>query len=150
MKEISLTKGKVAYVSDIDYAEVRKRKWFCSGNYAATGRRGKFILLHRFIAILKGIGDAEQIDHINGDTYNNTRSNLRSVTRSQNHMNQHVTWAKSGVKGVYPNGYNWQARLRLDGKRINLGTYDTIEEAAEARRKGALKYYGKFANKVNP
>lgn len=151
MKEIPLTKGKVAYVSDIDYPEVRERKWHCYSGYAATWNCGKHILPHRFIAVLKGIDDAEEIDHIDGNTYNCIRSNLRAVTHQQNCMNRHSISAKSGVKGVYPNtGGHWIARLKLDGKIINLGTYDTIPEAAEARRKGALKHYGKFANKVHP
>lgn len=155
MKEIPLTKGKVAYVSDIDYPEVRKKKWCCSGKYAATYSYRKTILLHRFISVLKNIlkdiDDAKQIDHIDGNTYNCTRSNLRSVTNQQNNMNSHATWARSGVRGVYTtrNGHRWTARLVLDGKTICLGIYDTIPEAAEARRKGELKYYGEFANRKN-
>lgn len=153
MKEIQLTKGRVAYVSDIDYPEVRKHKWHCygkGGKYAGTYNYGKRILLHRFIAILKGIGDAGEIDHINGDTSNCTRSNLRVVTRSENNMNCHTVRAKSGVRGVYRSCHRWRAQLGLNGKLINLGTYGTIEEAAKARRKGALKYFGRFANKEIP
>lgn len=151
MKEIPLTKGKVAYISDIDYPEVRKYKWHCNNRYAQRGSRGKRIYLHRFIAILKGIGDAEQIDHIDGDASNCTRSNLRAATNQQNQMNCNVTWAKSGIRGVYLNRHGrWQARLGLNGKQIGLGAYDTIEEATEARRKGELKYYGRFASKDTP
>lgn len=153
MKEILLTKGKVAYVSDIDYPEVRERKWCCSGKYAATYSDRKTILLHSFVSVLKNtlkdIDDVKQIDHIDGNTYNCTRSNLRSVTSQQNSMNSHATWAGSGVRGVYANrnGRRYTARLVLDGKTICLGVYDTISEAAEERRTGELKYYGEFANK---
>ena len=105
MKEVLLTRGKVAQVSNKDWTHVRKRKWYCSGKngrYPQTSNGGKPITLHRFIAKLKGIGNAIQIDHRDGDTFNNTRRNLRAATNQQNQMNRKVVTAKSGVKGVFP------------------------------------------------
>lgn len=151
MKTIPLTRGKIAFVSDRDYAFLRKFKWYCAGKrdrpYAQTWNGGKPILMHRMVAERAGYGEAKQIDHRDGNRLNNTRQNLRPATNAQNQMNRRVVLAQSGVKGVYPNtNGKWQARLMVGGKIYNFGTYDTLAEAAEARRQAEKKYFGKFAN----
>jgi hypothetical protein len=61
-------------------------------------------------------------------------------------MNRHVVLARSGVKGVYANTHGrWQARLMVNRKILNFGTYDTIAEAAAARRKAEREHFGEFA-----
>lgn len=87
-------------------------------------------------------------DHINGNTLDNRRSNLRVVTRTQN--NQNVTIRKhnkSGYKGVSleKKTGRWVAVIQANNKRIHLGTFDTPEEAYAAYCEAAKKYHGKFA-----
>jgi DNA-binding XRE family transcriptional regulator len=57
---------------------------------------------------------------------------------------------KSGVKGVsFDKERNkWVAQIKVGGKSINLGRYETLEEAAEARRQAERKYL-KNAGEVN-
>lgn len=43
--------------------------------------------------------------------------------------------AKSGIPGIYNNRGKWQVQLYREGKKIHLGCYDTIEEAAAAKEK---------------
>lgn len=76
------------------------------------------------------------IDHINGDPLDNSIGNLRDVTPQQNQKNcfRRVD-NKSGVTGVSraPRNRGWVAKIRVDGRQVHLGTFDTIEEAASAR-----------------
>lgn len=61
----------------------------------------------------------------------------------------------SGYKGVsyVPKRKKYRAYLGLGGKQINLGMYDTAEEAYQARLAGEEKYYKplleKYKDKIN-
>lgn len=91
------------------------------------------------------------VDHEDGDGWNNKWTNLRTATRGQNNHNNHrirsdnksgkagVSWAKQNKK--------WLARVKVDGKVIHLGHYGKLEAAIAARRAGELKYFGKYAPK---
>ena len=77
-----------------------------------------------------------QIDHIDRDRRNNKIDNLRLVTPQQNHFNKGTpSNSTSGVTGVHWRKKNkkWQAHGRLDGKRYNLGYFDSKNDAAAAR-----------------
>jgi hypothetical protein len=90
--------------------------------------------------------EEEYVDHIDGNTLNNQRSNLRIVNRFQNGMNQgkHKN-NTSGYKGVNSNGFNYMARIRVNGERIYIGTYSTVEEAGRAYDNKAKELHGEFA-----
>jgi hypothetical protein len=93
-------------------------------------------------------GDKRCVDHINGAKADNQRSNLRVCTRSQNNMNRAMQGNnKSGFKGVYwcRREEKWLAKVRVDGKRITVGAFDTAESASEAYKAAATQYYGEFA-----
>lgn len=89
MREIKLTKGAVALVSDEDYERVAAYKWYLhSDGYAVRtvvveGRKVK-VLMHRFIM---EAAPGEEIDHINGNRLDNRRENLRRVNRTHNNAN---------------------------------------------------------------
>ena len=123
MREIQLTKGLVAIVDDEDYEIVSVFKWHAQGRpgeeYAVYGRRlqdkKRFFRMHHLIMrrILGGaIPDGVMVDHIDGDRMNNTRSNLRLVTRHQNahNMRQRSNGVSSRYKGVGRHKNRWQAR----------------------------------------
>lgn len=77
----------------------------------------------------------DEIDHINGDRTDNRIENLRDVSRSENNKNKarRLGVAVQGVrKGRHRD--NWTAEIRADGKSIHIGTFDTFEAAAAARR----------------
>lgn len=87
-----------------------------------------------------------QIDHENGVKANNSITNLRLATPVQNQQN------KAGY-GQYSKGVTWrnrirkpfQAKIRVNGDRIHLGSFETEAEAASAYREACLKYHGEFA-----
>lgn len=88
------------------------------------------------------------IDHINGNRSDNKISNLREANHSQNGMNKKMQSNNtSGVRGVYwnRNVKKWHAEVRLKGKRIYLGLFDSLELAELVVSETRLKYHGQFA-----
>jgi hypothetical protein len=93
------------------------------------------------------IGGAE-IDHIDGNPLNNAISNLRLATKTQQQQNTRVRARnRSGLKGAiyHTDRKVWTSRIKVDGKRIFLGTFHTAEEAHDAYCEAATKYFGTFA-----
>lgn len=86
------------------------------------------------------------VDHEDTNKLNNRICNLREATRSQNCCNQgkRVT-NTSGYKGVSPSNGRWKAQINIDGKRKNLGRFDTSELAAAAYAEAAKIHHGNFA-----
>lgn len=89
------------------------------------------------------------VDHINGDTLDNRRENLRVCTQGENLRNRTKLSSQntSGVNGVcwVKKSKKYMAQIRFQYQNIYLGLFDTIEEAAEARREAELAYYGEYA-----
>ena len=148
MKIIALTQGKETIVDDNDYDYLSQFKWCYHKGYAARNIRlenGKqtTIKMHRIII------DCPQgllVDHINGDSLDNRRSNLRIVTNQQNNMNK-KHYSRSGFKGVYFNklAQKWHAQIALNNKVIYLGLFNDLVEAAKAYDKKALELFGEYA-----
>jgi len=88
----------------------------------------------------------KQLDHKNRNKRDNRIENLREATPAQNIANSSRISKASGVKGVIFQDGKPCAVINVDGRKIWLGTFDTIAEAAEAYRKGAEKFYGEFAH----
>jgi hypothetical protein len=88
------------------------------------------------------------IDHKDQDKGNNRWSNLRLATESQNRMNMKPTSLnKSGQRGVSfrKDIAKWHARIKLNGKTVLLGNFDSLEDAVAARKAAEPKYFGEFA-----
>lgn len=113
--------------------------------YARTTVHGRNVYMHRLILGVDGTARAVQVDHIDGDSLNNARSNLRVSTQSQNNMNQVAKRSASGFKGVAPWGRGFRARGCLHGKAYLLGTYANAEDAARAYDAFARQRFGEFA-----
>lgn len=95
---------------------------------------GKNTYIHRYITKCP-IGMV--VDHINRDTSDNRRSNLRVVSRSDNMLNQ------DNVLGVdyRPDIRKWRSRISVGGKEILLGNFDKYEEALLRRAEAERHYY---------
>jgi hypothetical protein len=109
------------------------------GEYHKTVR---YIWLHYYGEWPKGL-----VDHKNRIKSHAYISNLRDVTHTQNQQNK-VSPNPHGYKGVTWRDRKknpWIAKIRVDGARINLGSFPTKEAAAEAYEAACLKYHGEFA-----
>jgi hypothetical protein len=88
------------------------------------------------------------LDHINGDGFDNRIGNLRLATSTQNHGNartpKHNT---SGLKGAYwdKRAGRWLAQIKHQRKQHHLGYFDTAEEAHAAYVEAARRLHGAFA-----
>lgn len=136
--ELQLT----VYLSPQGYAVINRRK------AGRTKGRSEAYPLHRWILVEHdgrdlGEGKMVVIDHVNTDTLDNRRSNLRPATRAQNVVNSDKpVRSATGYRGVSKvRSAKYVARI---GARP-LGTFDTAEEAARAYDQAAREEYGVFA-----
>lgn len=151
---IPLTQGKTAMIDDADLDIISPYKWYAmqvkNRFYAAAHiRYGKhhyrMILMHRLIM---GASTGQQVDHINMDTLDCRRSNLRFCTNAQNQRNRAKHHDNtSGYKGVdwMKSRQKWRARIMIDRKEIHLGLFDDPIKAAEAYDKAAIEHHKSFA-----
>ncbi|MBX9902143.1 MAG: HNH endonuclease [Burkholderiaceae bacterium] len=83
------------------------------------------------------------LDHINGDRSDNRIGNLREVSCSENMKNQrigvkntsgylNISWQKSRLK--------WSVGLKVNGKSINVGRFDSLDDAIKARNEAYIQY----------
>jgi hypothetical protein len=155
MKEIILTQGKTALVDDEDFEELYKYKWHADKHgsiyYAVRSininYKIKHILMHRQIF---GITDKKIfIDHIDHNSLNNQKSNLRICTNQQNQRNSLKQKNTTSIyKGVSLNkkSNKWHSIIIFNNKSIYLGSYINEIDAAKAYDVAAIKYFGEFAN----
>jgi hypothetical protein len=108
-------------------------------------RGGKLttIKLHQFVA---DPPNGLIVDHKNGDTLDNRRSNLRIATKSQNGCNARRVEGSSKYKGVsYSKATNkWVARITKDRRTIALGYFPSELSAADAYDAATVEHHGEF------
>lgn len=152
--EIRLSNGDITIVDAVD-ADLLQLRWQChtSGHnsYATHGSKKHSFSMHRHIMarvtgrpLVKG----EIVDHINGNSLDNRRNNLRLCTHAQNIHNQRLSQRNtSGYKGVSysKKRKKWSAEIKADNVRYKLGHFDTPEAAHEAYCTAATKLFGDFA-----
>lgn len=145
MLEVPLTKGYVALIDDEDADLLANRYWATENGprhvYAQravpAAEGGGKVHLHREVAerAFGPIPKGKVVDHINHDTLDTRRANLRVIPHRANiwHQNGAGRDSKSGVRGVRFRKGRWQAYICEGLKMFTLGTFDTIEEARDAR-----------------
>jgi hypothetical protein len=92
--------------------------------------------VHRLVAMtfLENSNQYPDVDHKNNIKSDNRVENLQWCSHSQNRQNTPLRKDNiSGVKGVYKLKDKYKAHITIDGIRIHIGTYETIEEARDAR-----------------
>jgi hypothetical protein len=108
------------------------------------GKKVKHVYLHRMIM---GSPGNLFVDHINGNTLDNRRENLRICTCAENIRNQKRNITNtSGYKGVSWNKQlgKWVAFICVNYKNKNLGSFATAKQAYEAYCAASAKYHGEF------
>lgn len=153
MVEIPLTRGLVATIDAEDVDLVTGYRWYAApGNrdlfYALTrireGGVRRTVMMHRLI---NRTAPGLQTDHINGNTLDNRRSNLRTVTRAQNMWNRradlHGSSSFRGVSWQAKSG-KWLAMIQANKSRQYLGLFADERDAARAYQSAAERLFGNF------
>ena len=137
------TKGREFYFDTEDLYKVKEYYWFVPlDGYVHTTTKRKDILLHRYLIDVEA---GKETDHINRIKHDCRKSNLRTCLHKENMCNvKPQSNNKSGYKGVGHNHTKWRARIKLEGETIDLGRYETAEEAHEAYKKAAELYHGEY------
>ncbi len=131
-----------------DFPRLSERGWYvakCNGKlYVRETARSKRYL-HRVVA---GAGRGVTVDHINHDTFDNRRENLRVCGHAENISNRSGANknSKSGIRGVFWNKRTkrWHADIRVAGEKKYLGVFASAD-AGVAVIAARLKYFGEFA-----
>ena len=110
-RRIFLTQGKSTLVDHDDYARLTRHRWHAhkarSCWYARTNTLGGMKYLHRLL-----MGEPPGlVDHINRDSLDNRRGNLRAATRGQNSANSVHPLGRSGYRGVWVCGAKFRAHI---------------------------------------
>lgn len=159
---IKLTKGYETIVDPID-ADLAAFKWHVcailpnkiyASRWYLTPPLKFSLRLHRVImerVLQRSLTKNEQVDHIDRNSLNNCRSNLRLASSSQNNQNKKMYKNNTtGFKGVRlasdsKKHQKFYACISVDGERIYLGRFATAEEAYAAYCKAAKELHGEFA-----
>ena len=135
--------------SSEDFEKIRDICWHRdTKGYIAGYVDGKLVRMHRF---LLNPPEGMVIDHKNHCLTDNRRENLAIVTPSQNMQNMMPRRANEvGCNGVTrTDSGRWQVTISVNGKSTHLGTFDSLEEAIEARKAAEKKYFGEYSYDAN-
>jgi hypothetical protein len=157
MRTIQLTKGYIARVDDSDFDWLSQWRWYADVKSACrvyarrdgwdrNTKRNVKIYMHRAV-VSAPVGVS--VDHIDHDGLNNSKSNLRLATGSQNNANARYTAGSSGFRGVTQRvgktSTRYIAQIQVDRTVRYLGIFGAIEDAARAYDAAALDAFGEFA-----
>lgn len=150
MRVIKITQGYEVKIDDEDFDLISGRSWkvlrsrkrvYASYSYGKDSN--KSMLMHRLIMNAE---KGQYVDHINGDTLDNRKENLRLCTNSQNLGNRgKQSNNNSGYKGVHFHDGSYVAKIRKDNIVYTLGYSKDKIEAAKIYDMGSLHFYGEFS-----
>lgn len=129
-----------------DADRVGELRWGQANGYCKNSSSGVF--MHNFV-LDREPNKKEVVDHINRDRADNRKQNLRIVDYRMNGFNKGMQSNNtSGYVGVsWDKGKSkWEANIKSNRKKIFLGYFDDIKDAARARREAELKYFGEIRN----
>ena len=153
MKKLRINSKKYGLLEilldDEDYDRLEND--FPNMNWAITKNRNKLyaekrvnkknVYLHRYIM---NCPKGKYVDHINHNTLDNRKENLRITNNADNLRNGQLRLNNTtGINGVYydKTRKKYVAKIKVNYKTINLGRYNTLEEATQKRKEAEVKYW---------
>ena len=133
-------------IEDLD--RTLKRKWRMDNwRYASSGhsqhKSQEYVTLQNYLLKYN-----KTIDHIDRNRLNNRKYNLRKSNKKLNARNKSIRSNNtSGIIGVSWNkrDNNWETYISINYKKINLGSYNNINDAIITRLKAEIKYFKEYA-----
>lgn len=150
MKYVKLTRGEYAIVDDEDFEKVSKFIWFATGDgrghiYARRNANSlsQISALHNMII---DVPSGYIIDHINGNTLDNRKENLRVATYRQNSLNKGFAHNRK-VKGVswIKKNKAYRAYITPYRRQRHIGCFKKLDDAKRAYDVEAIKEFGVWA-----
>lgn len=147
--KIGVRSKKFCHIEESDLWIFKNFKWYAdrknNGKFYARSTCNKFYM-HR---ILMNSKKGEVVDHVNGKTLDNRRSNLRNCKHSNNLFNQEAQKIKktSKYKGVCFSSREgkFRAYINKSGKQYHLGFFNKEVDAAKSYDERAKFLFGEFA-----
>jgi hypothetical protein len=106
-------------------------------------------MVHKVVYLIHHGFMPEIVDHVDGNIKNNSVSNLRAATKSQNALNKKIRFNSiTGVKNVTQDKTTgrYKVHLTINKKRKHFGTFDDLELAELVAIEAQSKFYGVFAS----
>ena len=138
-------KNEEIFIDTEDFERVKNYCWYKDKKgYICCHNKNKSMYLHRY---LLNANPNDIIDHINNKKYDNQKNNLRIASASINqHNRKNKNANKTGVVGVYYNeSGSYSAKIMIDNKDINLGTYNDFDDAVKARLTSEKENFGNYS-----
>lgn len=144
-KKYGIIKAKI---DNQDIERCKEIKWYYAKNkdseYIEGTYKGKKVKLHRYILNVKE--KQILIDHINRNTLDNRKSNLRLATNKENSFNKSIrSDNKSGYSGVDLRNNKWRAKIKYNGITIHLGYFIDKDEAILNRQLAEQYLFKEFS-----
>lgn len=147
---VGVTSSGIKFMFDVeDYPMVAPYNWCVSSGYVHRRDKTSDVKLHR---VLMNCPDGMVVDHINHNTLDNRKENLRICTLKENARNKSYSSNNtSGKIGVYwkSSRQKWVAQIKIDGKVKHLGIFKNYDDAVKCRLSAEKEYFGEYAYKYN-
>lgn len=135
--------NKEFYFDLEDYDKIKNYCWYIDDkNYVKTTFKGTTLKFHKVITTYV------LVDHINRNTVDNRKENLRDATYQENARNSSLAKNnKSGYTGVSwsKTMSKWESVIMVDRKRKVLGYFNNKEDAVKIRLQAEKEYFGEFS-----
>lgn len=149
MKEIQLNAGMAAIIDDDDFDAVSQFKWYWGfkgyvGSPIKNGKKRTTVYLARLVM---NAPSGAMVDHVNHNTLDNRKENLRLVSSGQNQANRIIDKNRK-IKTSKYKGVNWHKFSRKWHAQIAgryIGLFESETDAARAYNLAALERFGQYA-----
>lgn len=150
---VELTQGQVTLVDIEDLDKIGEYRWYAVWNSTALAyycntavriapKKQAILGIHR---IIMDCPDGLVVDHIDGNSMNNRKYNLRIFTKAQNNMNKRIRKCnRSGHRNVVLKGDRYEVYVNENGKRHYIGSTRDYNIAVEMQESAAKELQGEY------